>query len=148
MQVPAPAGRQPSGGRDSGDGEPAFAGQGRADHDGHDCGRDHHSRAQFDQKPRAEPRPRNAPDEEREELVLRDESARGGGQPDQDHPHSGGDGRQCFRCGHVAGPAAWRRNAGVGRRSVSGPNRGDPRVRARSAGFHPAALSLQGPDRR
>src|SRR5437016_8202504 len=58
-----------------------------------------------------------------------------------------GDGRQCLRCGHVAGPAAWRRNAGVGRRSVSGPNRRDPRVRATSTGFHPAALSLQGPDR-
>src|SRR5215470_7427323 len=37
--------------------------------------------------------------------------------------------------------------AGVGRRSVSGANRGDPRVRAMSAGFHPAALSLPGPDR-
>ena len=36
---------------------------------------------------------------------------------------------------------------GVERRSVSGANRGDPRVRARSTGFHPAALSLQGPDR-
>lgn len=61
--------------------------------------------------------------------------------------HGGGDGGQRFRCGDVAGPAAWRRNAGVGRRSVSGPNRGDPRVRATSTGFHPAALSLQGPDR-
>ena len=38
--------------------------QGRADHDGHDRGRDHHSRAQFDQEPRAEPRPGDAPDEE------------------------------------------------------------------------------------
>src|SRR5438552_1221779 len=147
VQVPAPAGREPSGGRDSGDGEPAFASQGRADHDGHDCGRDPDSRTFLDQKPRAEPRPRDAPGEEGEELVLRDESARGRRQQDQDHPHGGGDGSQCFRCGDVAGPAARRRNAGVGRRSVSGPNRGDPRVRATSTGFHPAALSLQGPDR-
>jgi IS5 family transposase len=36
---------------------------------------------------------------------------------------------------------------GQTRRSVSGPNRGDARVRATSTGFHPAALSLQGPDR-
>ena len=68
----------------------------------------------LDQEPRAEPGPRDAPGEEGEELVLRDESARGRGQPDQDHPHGGGDGSQCFRCGDVAGPAAWRRNAGVG----------------------------------
>jgi IS5 family transposase len=73
--------------------------------------------------------------------------ARGRGQQEQNHSHGGGDGSQRFRCGDVAGPAAWRRNAGVGRRSVSGANRGDPRVRATSAGFHPAALSLQGPDR-
>ena len=85
--------------------------------------------------------------QERKAVVFRDESARGRRQQNQDHPHGGGDGSQCFRCGHVAGPAAWRRNAGVGRRSVSGTDRGDPRVRTRSAGFHPAALSLQGPDR-
>jgi hypothetical protein len=36
-------------------------------------------------------------------------------------------------------PARCARNAGVGRRSVSGPNRGDPRVRATSTGFHPTA---------
>src|SRR5262249_2180202 len=75
------------------------------------------------------------------------EGAGGSGQQDQDHPHGGGDGSPCFRCGDVAGPAAWRRNAGVGRRSVSGPNRGHPRARATSAGFHPAAPSLPGPDR-
>jgi len=46
-------------------------------------------------------------DPEGEELVLRDESARGRRQQDQDHPHGGGDGRQYFRCGDVDGPAAW-----------------------------------------
>jgi hypothetical protein len=48
-----------------GDGEPAFASKGGADHDGHDCGRDLDSRTFLDQKPRAEPGPREAPGEER-----------------------------------------------------------------------------------
>ena len=109
--------------------------------------RDPDSRAQFDEKSRAEPRPGDASGKEGEELVLRDEGARGRGQQDQDHSHGGGDRSPCFRCGDVAGPAAWRRNAGVGRRSVSGANRGNPRVCAASAGFHATALSLQRPDR-
>src|SRR6266478_2455654 len=58
----------------------------------HDCGRDPDSRTFLDQKPRAEPRSGDAPGEEGEELVLRDEGARGRGQQDQDHPHGGGDG--------------------------------------------------------
>ena len=75
-----------------GTGEPAFASQGRADHDGHDCGRDPDSRTFLDQKPRAEPGSRDAPGEEGEELVLRDEGARGRRQQNQDHPHGGDDG--------------------------------------------------------
>src|SRR5579859_3351591 len=47
-----------------GNGEPAFAGEGRADHDGHDCGRDPDSRTFLDQEPRAQPGPRDASGEE------------------------------------------------------------------------------------
>src|ERR1700757_560116 len=43
-----------------GDGEPAFASPGRADHDGHDCGRDPDSRTFLDQKPGAESGPGDA----------------------------------------------------------------------------------------
>jgi hypothetical protein len=77
-------------------------------------GRDSDSRAQFDQKPRAEPGSGDAPGEEGEELVLRHEGARGGGQQDEDHPHGGGDGGPGVRCGGFAGSVARRRNASVG----------------------------------
>ena len=45
VQVPAPAGRTPTGRTDPGAGEPALASERGADHDRHDRGRDHHSRA-------------------------------------------------------------------------------------------------------
>ena len=124
-----------SGRRDCGQGEPALASQGSTDHDGYDRGRDSDPRAQFDQEPRAEPGPGDASDEEGEELVLRDEGARGRGQQDENHSHGGGD-----AAAHVSDVAmlpellhgeetrVWGR-----RRSVSGPNRGDPRVRAPEA---------------
>ena len=104
----------------SGDGEPAFAGQGRADHDGHDCGRDHHSRAQFDQKPRAGGRPRNAPDEERGRNWYFGMKAHVGVDSQTKIIHTAvATAANVSDMAHVAGPAAWRRNAGVGRRSVS-----------------------------
>jgi hypothetical protein len=71
----------------------------------------------------------------------------GGGHQDEDHPHGGRNSGPCFRCSDIARPAAWRRGAGVGRRSVSRPNRGDPRMCATSARFHPASLSLPRADR-
>src|SRR5438094_6594854 len=48
------------------------------------------------------------------------EGARGGGQQDEDHPHGGGHGGSCFRCGDLARSVARRREAGVGRRRLSG----------------------------
>ena len=50
MQVPALAGSTPTGGTDPGAGEPALAGAGGANHDGHDRGRDHPARTHFDQE--------------------------------------------------------------------------------------------------
>jgi len=70
VQVPSPVGRAPLGGGDPGDGEPAFASQGSADYDGDDGGRDHYSRAQFDQKPRPEPRSGDASDQEGKAVVC------------------------------------------------------------------------------
>ena len=52
---------------------------GSTNHDRHDRRRDDHPRAQFDQEPGAEARPGDAPDEEGQAVVLRDEGARGGG---------------------------------------------------------------------
>ena len=65
-----------------------------ADHDRDDRRRDHHSCAQFDQEPGAEARPGDAPDEEGQAVVLRDEGARGRGQQDEADSHGGGDGGQ------------------------------------------------------
>jgi len=96
----------------------------------------------FDQKPGAEPRSGDAPGEEGEELVLRDEGARGGGQQDENHPYGGGHGGERFRCGGVARSAARRRNAGVGRRGVSRADRSDPRMCSARAGLHAAAVPL------
>src|ERR1700704_5085176 len=69
-----------------------------------------HARAQFDQKPRPEPRPGDASDQEGEAVVFRDDGARGGGQQDENHSHGGGDGGQHFRCGDLARSAARRRD--------------------------------------
>src|SRR5216110_1415293 len=79
VQVPALAGRTPTGGTDPGTGESAPAGAGGANHDGHDRGRDHPARTHFDQEPGAAARSGDAPDEEGQTMVLRDEGARGGG---------------------------------------------------------------------
>ena len=114
-----------------------------ADYDGDDRGCDHYSRAQFDQKPRPEPRSGDASDQEGKAVVFRDEGARGGGQQDENHSHGGGDGGQRFRCGDLARSAARRRDASVGRRGLSGANGGDPRGRAPGTRLHATTLSLQ-----
>src|SRR2546430_4999334 len=77
VQVPALAGRTPTGGTDPGAGEPAPASAGGANHDGHDRGRDYPTRPHFDQEPGAAARSGDAPDEEGQTMVLRDEGARG-----------------------------------------------------------------------
>src|SRR5437016_451895 len=77
VQVPALAGSTPTGGTDPGTGESAPAGAGGANHDGHDRGRDHPARTHFDQEPGAAARSGDAPDEEGQTMVLRDEGARG-----------------------------------------------------------------------
>src|SRR5271170_4846453 len=107
VQVPSFAGSAQFGRRDFGDGKSAPAGQRGADHHRHDRGCDPDPRAQFDQKPRAEPGPGDASSEEGKELVLRDEGARGRGQQDENHSYGGGDGSQRFRCGDSARTAAW-----------------------------------------
>ena len=53
-----------------GDGEPAFASEGSAHHDGHDRGRDHHPRAEFDQEPRSRARSGDAPDAQGQAVVC------------------------------------------------------------------------------
>src|SRR5213080_4737321 len=58
-------------------GESALASAGGADHDRHDRGRDHPARTHFDQESGAAARSGDAPDEEGQTMVLRDEGARG-----------------------------------------------------------------------
>src|SRR6266581_2417198 len=93
--------------------------------------------------PGAAARSGDAPDEEGQTMVLRDEGARGGRQQDEDHPHGGGDGGQCSRFGGAARSIARRRNASVGRSGLSWTDRSDPGVRAAGSGLHPSALPLQ-----
>jgi hypothetical protein len=59
----------------SGRGEPALASAGGANHDRHDRGCDHPARTHFDQEPVAAARSGDAPDEEGQTMVLRNESA-------------------------------------------------------------------------
>ena len=72
--------------------------EGCADHYRHDRRCNDHSCAEFDEEPRAEARPGNAPDEERQPVVLRDEGTRGCGQQDEDDSLGGGYAGQCGRC--------------------------------------------------
>ena len=58
---------------------PAPASAGGANHDRHDRRRDHPARTHFDQESGAAARSGDAPDEEGQTMVLRDEGARGGG---------------------------------------------------------------------
>src|SRR5712691_4901440 len=101
-----------------------------------------------DQEPGAAARSGDAPDEEGQTMVLRDEGARGGRQQDEEHPHGGGDGGQRSRFGGAARSIARRRNARVGRSGVSRTDRSDSGVRAAGSGLHPSALPLQGSNRR
>src|SRR6266702_5922112 len=71
------AGRTSTGRTDPGTGESALASAGGADHDRHDRGRDHPARTHLDQEPGAAARSGDAPDEEGQTMVLRDEGARG-----------------------------------------------------------------------
>jgi hypothetical protein len=76
--IPAPAGRTPTGGTDPGAGEPALASARGANHDRHDGGCDHPARPHFDQEPETAARPGDAPDEEGQTMVFREEGARRG----------------------------------------------------------------------
>jgi transposase, IS5 family len=53
------------------------------------------------------------------QWLLRDESTRGSGQPDQVDSFGGGDGGECSRFHDAAPPAARRGDAGMGRSSLS-----------------------------
>src|SRR6266480_1089804 len=79
VQVPALAGGTPTGGTDPGASEPALASARGANHDGHDCGRDHPARPHFHQEPGTAARSGDAPDQEGQAMVLRDEGTRGSG---------------------------------------------------------------------
>jgi hypothetical protein len=75
VQIPAPAGRAQLGRRNSGHGEPAPASERGTNHDGHDRRCDLDSLALLHQKPRAEPGSGDAPGEERQAVVFRDEGS-------------------------------------------------------------------------
>ena len=66
----------------------------------------------------------------------------GGGQQDEDHPHGGGHGGSCFRGRDLARSVARRREAGVGRRRLSGTNPGDSRMRPASARLYATTLPI------
>jgi len=75
--------------------------------DGHDCGRDHHSRTEFDQEPAAGARPGDAPDFEGEAMVFRHEGACGRGQQEQIGAYGSSDGGPRGRLDSFAGAVAW-----------------------------------------
>ena len=66
-------------GTDPGHSESALASPGSADHHGHDRGREHPARALVDQEPGAAARSGDAPDQERQSVVLRHEGPCGRG---------------------------------------------------------------------
>ncbi len=67
----------------------------------------------------------HAPDQEGQELVLRDEGARGSGQQDQDHPHGGGDGGQMFPMWRCCRTCCMAKKRGCG---ATGAYQGQTRV--------------------
>jgi len=78
-KFPTLTGRTPTRGTAPGAGEPAPASAGSANHDRHDRRRNHSARTYFDQEPRAAARSGDAPDQEGQAMVIRDEGTRGGG---------------------------------------------------------------------
>ena len=71
-------------------------------HHRHDRGRNHPARAHVDQEPRAAARSRDAPDQERQAVVFRDEGPCRSGQQDQDHPYGSSHGGPCRRLASAA----------------------------------------------
>src|ERR1035441_4545720 len=82
VQVSAFARRTWTWGKDSGHGQSTPASPRSAHHHRHDRGRNDPACACLDQKPRAAARSGDAPDQERQSVVLRDEGPRGSGQQD------------------------------------------------------------------
>jgi len=72
--------------------ERALAAEGDAHQRGDDCGCDDSQRAEFDQECAGRARPGDASDTQGEAVVLRDEGARGSGQPEEADSLGGGDG--------------------------------------------------------
>ena len=107
MQVSPLAGGASTGRRDSGNRQPVPAAARSAHFDGHDCGRDHHSRTEFDQEPAAGARPGDAPDFEGEAMVFRHEGACGRGQQEQIGAYGSSDGGPRGRLDSFAGAVAW-----------------------------------------
>jgi IS5 family transposase len=89
------------------------------------------ARAHFDQESETAARSRDAPDEEGQATVLRDEGAPGGRSQDQNYPHGGGDGGQRRRFGAAARSIARRRDASVGRSGLPRTGRSDSSRRYR-----------------
>src|SRR5271170_7998799 len=122
VQVSAFAGRTSTWGKDSGHGQSALASPGSAHHHRHDRGRNYPARAHIDQEPRAAARSGDAPDQERQAVVLRDEGPWRSGQQDQDHSYGSSHAGPCSRLASVARSVARRRNPGMGRSGLSRTN--------------------------
>src|SRR5207302_4111211 len=102
----------------------------------HYTGFDPHPRAELDEEQDRQARPRDAPGRQGRAVVFRDEGAPRGGQQAQAHPHDPGLGGERGGLSGAAAPAAWERDAGVGRSGVSRPEGGDAQGGASSAGLH------------
>ena len=123
-----------------------LASPGPAAEDGHDRGREHHRRAEFDEEQGARAGSGDAPDEEGQPVVLRDEGAHRGGRRVGPGAQPGDDGGE--RRGRVARApgAARRRGRGLGRRGLprrretpGEPGRGRGLACGDEAGQAPAA---------
>ena len=130
-------------GADARQGERPSGGEGLQGDDRHDRRCDDHRRAVLDQEPGRAARPGDAPDQEGQSVVLRDEGAYRGGQHDQADPRGGGHGGQCRRqhCCPICCMAK-RRGCGATRPIAARPS--DPRTGAQGPGLHQSPLSPSG----
>jgi Transposase domain (DUF772) len=82
----------------------------------------HPAGAHVDQEPRTAARSRDAPDQERQAVVFRDEGPCRSGRQDQDHPYGSSHTGPCGRLASAARSVARARNPGVGRSGLSRTN--------------------------
>lgn len=125
-------------------GERVLAPPGDQDHARHHRGSHDHQRTVFDEEQEGRAGSGDAPDGEREAVVLRDEGAHRRGQCDQARAYGAGVGRERRRQGRFALSASRQQDAVIGRLGVPGTKLGHLCAGAECIGLYEPAFPLRG----